>query len=212
MLMRILFASLSLFALGPTAVASIVFINELHYDNTGTDVGEGVELAGTAGIDLTGWQLVFYNGSNGTAYDTLVLSGVLPNQEDGFGAAFFGVDGLQNGPDGIALVDTNDSVLQFLSYEGSFVATAGAALGLTSTDIGISGSGSAVGESLQLTGSGQEYADFSWQGPLASSYGLLNPGQDLSAVPLPGAGVLLLGALAGIGFHRRAAAPVTGPI
>jgi hypothetical protein len=33
------------------STASVVFINEIHYDNTGTDVGEGVEIAGT---DLTG--------------------------------------------------------------------------------------------------------------------------------------------------------------
>jgi hypothetical protein len=29
----------------------VVFINEIHYDNTGTDVGEGVEIAGTDGQD-----------------------------------------------------------------------------------------------------------------------------------------------------------------
>jgi hypothetical protein len=28
--------------------------HEIHYDNAGTDVGEGVEIAGYAGIDLTG--------------------------------------------------------------------------------------------------------------------------------------------------------------
>ena len=34
-----------------------VFINEIHYDdNTSTgDVNEGVEIAGPAGTDLTGW-------------------------------------------------------------------------------------------------------------------------------------------------------------
>jgi hypothetical protein len=37
---------------------SVVFINEIHYDNAGTDVGEGVEIAGTAGMDLTGWSII----------------------------------------------------------------------------------------------------------------------------------------------------------
>jgi hypothetical protein len=41
----------------PTPTTSVVFINEIHYDNAGTDVGEGVEIAGTAGTDLTGWVL-----------------------------------------------------------------------------------------------------------------------------------------------------------
>jgi hypothetical protein len=44
---------------------SVVFINELHYDNAGTDEGEAVEVAGPAGTDLTGWQVVLYNGANG---------------------------------------------------------------------------------------------------------------------------------------------------
>jgi hypothetical protein len=47
---------------------NLVFINEIHYDNAGTDVGEGVEIAGYAGIDLTGWSLVPYNGTDGKSY------------------------------------------------------------------------------------------------------------------------------------------------
>ena len=31
-----------------------VFINELHYDNVGADVGEAVELAGLSGTNLQG--------------------------------------------------------------------------------------------------------------------------------------------------------------
>src|SRR5690606_35449458 len=34
--------------------ATPVFINEIHYDNTGTDAGEFVEVAGPAGTDLAG--------------------------------------------------------------------------------------------------------------------------------------------------------------
>jgi hypothetical protein len=45
----------------------VVFINEIHYDNTGTDVGEGVEIAGTAGTDLTGWSII-HNGNGGVSY------------------------------------------------------------------------------------------------------------------------------------------------
>ena len=37
--------------------ASSVFINEIHYDNISTDIGEAVEILGPAGIDLSGWSL-----------------------------------------------------------------------------------------------------------------------------------------------------------
>ena len=37
-----------------TAAAQSVFINEIHYDNTGTDVDERIEVAGPARTDLRG--------------------------------------------------------------------------------------------------------------------------------------------------------------
>ena len=46
------------------------WINEFHYDNNGTDTGEFVEIAATAGTDLTGWSLVRYNGANGQSYSS----------------------------------------------------------------------------------------------------------------------------------------------
>ncbi len=55
-------------AAGPTSV----FVNEIHYDNTGTDEGEAIEIAGPAGTDLNGWSLVLYNGANGAVYGTTV--------------------------------------------------------------------------------------------------------------------------------------------
>ena len=65
----------------PVAAAISVFINEIHYDNTGTDAGEAIEMAGPAGTDLTGWSIVLYNGAGGAVYDTDVLSGTIPNQQ-----------------------------------------------------------------------------------------------------------------------------------
>ncbi|CAN5695304.1 hypothetical protein BH18ACT3_BH18ACT3_00660 [soil metagenome] len=44
-----------------------VFINEIHYDNSGADTGEAIEIAGPAGLDLAGWSLVLYNGTGGTS-------------------------------------------------------------------------------------------------------------------------------------------------
>lgn len=158
-----------------------VFINEIHYDNTGLDVGEGVEIAGPAGTDLTGWRVRLYNGSNGTAYDVIVLSGVIPDQCSGHGALWFPEAGLQNGPaDGLALVNASAVVLQFLSYEGTVLAVGNEANGMTSTDIGVSESESTpVGHSLQLIGSGPDYEDYSWNTASPASPGLCNPGQPL---------------------------------
>ena len=82
-------------------------ISEIHYDNAGADAGEAIEVVGPAGVDLAGWSLVLYNGSGGTVYDTIALSGSLPDEGGtGFGAAAFPFAGIQNGdPDGVALVE-----------------------------------------------------------------------------------------------------------
>ena len=37
-----------------------VFINEIHYENIGRDVEEGIEIAGPAGTNLEGWGLYLY--------------------------------------------------------------------------------------------------------------------------------------------------------
>ena len=180
--------SLILFALSPVAPAAAfapddgeVFVNELHYDNDGTDAGEAIEIAGPAGTDLTGWSIVLYNGSNGAAYNTTTLSGSIPDQQAGFGAVAidYPSNGIQNGsPDGLALVDPAGTVGQFLSYEGVLTAVGGPADGMTSTDIGVAeGSSTAAGLSLQLTGTGTTYGQFSWATPTASSFGAINAGQ-----------------------------------
>ncbi len=162
-------------------MATNVFINEIHYDNAGTDTGEAIEIAGPAGIDLTGWSLILYNGNGGAPYRTASLTGSLPDQGDGFGTLNvpFPTDGIQNGPpDGVALVDSGGSVVQFLSYEGVMAATDGPAANAASTDIGVSESGATPpGQSLQLAGHGRVYEDFTWQPARDSSPGEINAGQ-----------------------------------
>jgi predicted extracellular nuclease len=132
-----------------------IFISEFHYDNAGTDEGEFVEVTAPAGTNLTGWSVVLYNGSGGASYDTDVLTGTVADQSVGFGTLVveYPTNGLQNGsPDGIALVDNNGSVVEFLSYEGVFVATAGPANGVTSDDVGVSQNGSGpLGASIDRT-------------------------------------------------------------
>lgn len=169
----------SAIAEGGNSAGSSVWINEIHYDNDGGDTSEFVEVAGTAGTDLSGWQLVAYNGNGGGAYHTESLVGTLPEQSNGFGTQSYAISGLQNGsPDGIALIDANGNVVQFLSYEGSFTATDGAAAGIASENIGVEESSSTpIGFSLQLTGTGSQYTDFSWQMPQPASAGSVNTEQ-----------------------------------
>jgi len=158
--------------------SATAFINEIHYDNSGSDSGEQFEIAGNAGLDLTGWSVVLYNGSNGTSYATINLSGIISDQDNGYGTLAFARSGIQNGsPDGIALVNGAD-VIEFLSYEGSFVAADGPALGMNSTDIGVSeASSTPIGESLQLAGTGTSSSDFTWSGAQPETFGSVNTDQ-----------------------------------
>jgi predicted extracellular nuclease len=164
--------------------ATSVFINEIHYDNIGSDTGEFIEIAAPQGTDLNGWTVELYNGNNGTEYATKELSGVMQGDSGGYGFITVDHSGIQNGdPDGMALIDAEGNVVQFLSYEGSFIATNATAAGLTSDDIGVTEPDSTpVGFSLQLSGSGTEYADFSWQAAATETPGSSNNDQSFSGV------------------------------
>lgn len=171
-------------AVGPmvadAAPDSTVFVNEVHYDNAGTDVDEFIEVAAPAGTDLTGWSLVLYNGSGGAPYDTQDLSGTVADQQGGYGTVTvdYPSNGIQNGaPDGIALVH-NGALEQFLSYEGAMTAVGGPADGQISEDIGVAETtATPLGFSLQLSGAGSAYGDFSWAAPAPATPGQPNTGQ-----------------------------------
>ena len=111
---------------------ALLWLSEIHYDNAGEDVGEGVEVAGPEGAVLDGWRLVFVNGNGGRAYREVALSGRLG------GPRWVAVDGVQNGsPDGVALVAPDGSVAEALAYEGRFSAAVGARV-VTFRDLGAS--------------------------------------------------------------------------
>ncbi|HEX2901626.1 MAG TPA: hypothetical protein VHS96_18075, partial [Bacteroidia bacterium] len=172
-----------------------VFINEIHYDNTGSDVGEGIEIAGPAGTSLACFRIYLYNGAvpgAAVVYDSVLLSGVIPDQCNGFGTLNFPVNlpaQIQNGAnDGMALVFNPafpgcglpglPTVVQLLSYEGAFTAVSGPAAGMTATDIGvIESSATAVGLSLQLNGAGVLAGDFTWSPVATATPGALNNSQ-----------------------------------
>ncbi|MDF1605512.1 ExeM/NucH family extracellular endonuclease [Nocardioides sp. YIM 152315] len=156
----------------PASAVTGVFVSEIHYDNQGTDSGEFVEVTAPAGTDLAGYQVVLYNGSNGTTYDTDALTGVVTDQQEGWGTAVldYPSNGIQNGdPDGVALVNGSGTVVEFLSYDGDLTATNGPANGQTATDIGVGQTNSTpVGLTLQ------RQADGSWTGPAESTKGAPN--------------------------------------
>lgn len=182
---RLLFIIFLLISFSGTAQE--VFVNEFHYDNNSSDVEEGIEIAGAAGVDLAGWSIVEYNGNGGGVIKTTALSGIIPNLQGGYGTIFFGISGIQNGsPDGFALVNASNELIQFLSYEGVLTATEGIANGLTSTDVGVSESStSSLGFSLQLAGTGQQYQDFTWQESAVSTYDAVNNAQDFGGKVVP---------------------------
>lgn len=165
-----------------------IWINEIHYDNEGTDLNEGVEIAGTAGAVLSEYSLFLYNGNDGKTYNSNALTGTINDEQCGFGAVWFGYppNGFQNGPsDGIALVK-GTNVIQFLSYWGVLTASNGPALGMTSIDIGVREySTTPVDSSLQLVGTGTAYSAFTWVTPRPHSRGSLNNGQKILCLAPP---------------------------
>jgi 5'-nucleotidase len=148
-------------------VADTPSFSELHYDNAGTDSNEAVEIEAPAGFDLTGWQIVLYNGNGGAVYNTQTLSGVVPAA--GVVVKTYAPDGIQNGaPDGLALVKPDGSVAEFLTYEGTFAATGGPAAGLDGVDIQVAETTTTpLGHSLQKI-------DGAWKSPAANSFGARN--------------------------------------
>jgi uncharacterized protein len=140
-------------------------ITEIHYDNAGTDTGEAIEVTAPTAADLERLTVVLYNGANGLAYGTPAR--VRPAAGQTAATVNYGTDGVQNGaPDGVALVDPDGAVIEFLSYEGTLTAADGPAQGMTSTDIGVSETGTTlVGHSLQ-----RDLATGTWSGPAASTF------------------------------------------
>jgi endonuclease I len=176
----------SLLLAGPTAHAE-VFINEFHYDDATSsgDVGERIEVVATAGETLSNYRIYLYNGStpsSATTYDNdLLPAGSTVSCGGGVRIATlsYPTNGIQNGGnDAIALVDGSGNVVQFLSYEGQVTASSGPASGMSSVNLPVSESGStAAGTSLQLSGSGSTYSQFSWQGSATQTFGACNNGQ-----------------------------------
>lgn len=172
--------------LAASAQAQDLWINEFHYDNSGNDVGEFVEvvIADSVNTPPADIEVVLYNGNGGASYGSDSLDTFASTTVPGYTiyTLVYSSNGLQNGPDGLALVE-DGTLVQFLSYEGSFAADNGPAAGVTSEDVGVFEPSVPIGQSLQLSGTGSNYADFAWQAPAAETPGAVNNGQTLTLPP-----------------------------
>jgi len=168
-----------------------LWFNELHYDANGPDTNEGFEIAGPAGVDLSDYTVFLYDGTSLATYSNVPLSGIIPNQSNGFGTiwidvAYTAAGSMQNGGnDGMALVYNNTGLVQFVSYEGSLTPVSGPAAGVASIDIG---SLNAVAQttSLQLCGTGTNYAEMVGSGSWitnVNSRGTFNACQVIPGAP-----------------------------
>lgn len=120
----------------PLPAGARLVINEVDYDQTGTDTAELVEIynAGTVAAPLGAIAVLLINGSGGAEYARATLSGtlapggyvvagiagqtlVLPGGVTRFDFTGAMATAIQNGPDGVVLVDTGAmSILDRFSY------------------------------------------------------------------------------------------------
>ncbi|MCK6499538.1 MAG: PEP-CTERM sorting domain-containing protein [Nitrospira sp.] len=193
------------------ATGQVLWINEFHYDNTGTDSQEFVEIVAPSSLtDLASVRLTLYNGGDGAPYGASHLLSTFTAGETSNGWTVYSkpIGGLQNGaPDGLAL-DLSGSVVHFISYEGTFTAQSGPAATLAATDTQIFESDATpLGASLGLRGTGVHLADFTWTAFQVATPGMLNAGQ--VAVPEPSAYAAIvataLGVFAWVRRRRRQA-------
>lgn len=194
-----------------SGVHAATVISEALYDAAGTDNGNVfVELYGTPGTALAGLSLEGVNGTDGSVYLTLPLSGVIPGDgvfvvadDDGSGSSLVGDADLvvemdfQNGPDSIVLRD-GGGILDALGY-GDFTGGVFAGEGSAAPD---APAGSSLARLDPLADSDDNFADFIVLGSPTPG------GVPVSAVPLPPALALFLSGITGlVAVSRRRAGP-----
>ena len=118
-------------ALGQAAIV----INEIDYDQPGTDTAEFIEIynSGSAGVSLDSFSIDLINGNNGSSYRSIDLTGFSINASGYFVVcgdaslvancdySFTTSSGwFQNGaPDAVALLE-NGNMIDSIAYEGMF--------------------------------------------------------------------------------------------
>lgn len=215
--------SLGLFALTSSLTFSShssIIINEIDYDQPGTDIAEFIELfnSGTSAVSLDNYSIDLVNGSSSSSYRTIDLSGFSINANDYFVVcgdasqvancdySFTTTSGwLQNGaPDAVGLYE-NTNLLDSLSYEGALAPfTEGGTLTISDSNTDIL----SIGRIMVGMDSNDNLLDF--------DIGCITPGTvnvtgsgdcsstGVSAVPVPAAAWLFGSGLIGlVGMARR---------
>lgn len=130
---------------GALPVPAKLVVNEVDYDQAGTDYDEWVELKNVGGeaVVLAGYTVELVNGSSGSTYESIDLSTVVDGLDapvtelapgeflliTASGAAVLSaladtvgrasLSAIQNGaPDGVQIVDGGGSIVDAVSYEG----------------------------------------------------------------------------------------------
>ena len=203
-----------------TSNHAALVINEIDYDQAGTDTAEFIELfnTGASTVSLDNYSIMLINGTNSSSYRNIDLSG-FDIDADGYfvicsdttavancNYSFTTSDSwLQNGsPDAVGLYES-DSLIDSLSYEGALlVFTEGSVLTLSDNNVDI------VSLSRISNGfdSNDNAADF--------QLGCITPGSSniagsgdcsttaVSAVPVPAAAWLFGSGIIGlVGMARR---------
>lgn len=158
------------------------WINEFHYDNSGTDTNEFVEIVVPAGYNGTGLTLTVYNGGDGGVQSTHALSTFTAGTSNSVYTVYSkNISGLQNDTEGFALSDSN-GLIQFISYEGTFTAASGPASGQTSVNVGVvEGTSTPANSSIHLEGTGPNAGSFTWAiSSGANTKGAVNSGQTIN--------------------------------
>lgn len=177
------FFFITLFMAGICMALPHAWINEIHYDNSGSDRNEFVEVIVESPEEyyLGDLALYMYNGYDGMPYclDT-VDEFDLGDREGPFQIYTWFQRGIQNDTEGMILV-FKDTLVDILAYEGTFTGNNPPAQGEIFPDIGIYETGSGPDtNSIYLLG----MPGSSWQyGP--ATPGELNTGQELTDDPLP---------------------------
>ena len=214
--------SLSLLALTSSLAFnchSAIIINEIDYDQPGTDTAEFIELynSGTSTISLDNFSIDLINGSTLSSYRTIDLSGFDINANGFFvvcgdasqvancNYSFTTTNGwFQNGaPDAVGLYE-NSTLLDSLSYEGTLAPfTEGSVLTISDNNIDVL----SIGRIISGMDNNSNALDF--------ELGCITPGtsniagsgncsSDVSAVPVPAAAWLFGSGLIGlVGMARR---------
>ena len=199
---------------------SSIIINEIDYDQPGTDTAEFIELfnSGTSAVSFDNYSIDLINGSSSASYRTIDLSGFSINANDYFVVcgdatqvancdySFTTMSGwLQNGaPDAVGLYE-NTNLLDSLSYEGALAPlTEGDALTISDSNTDIL----SIGRIMVGMDSNNNLLDFELGCITPGTVNIAGSGDcsstSVSAVPIPAAAWLFGSGLIGlVGMARR---------